>query len=183
MDNKDNIENKENKDSNEIIEKENNNKYIQNILSTWSKQKFIKPYSPLLKLKKNQLKPSNLYNSNNNTLNINAYMNNLNPNYLINIDHEYTKQNEIKYDEEKIEEYLKEGKCLQGIIRINKSKTPNHGYITVEVINNYILVRGKNLYQSLHLNEVIVELFDHNHWKTLASKKPKKYLMSMKRIL
>ena len=76
-----------------------------------------------MKLKKNQLKPSNLYNSNNNTLNINIYTNNLNPKYLINIDHEYTKQNEIKYDEEKIEKYLKEGKCLQDIIKINKSKT------------------------------------------------------------
>ena len=173
-DNKDNIENKENKDSNEIIENENNNKYIQNILSTWPKQKFIKPYSPLLKLEKNQLKPSNLYNSNNTTLNINTYTNNLNPNYLINIHDEYIMQNEIKYDEEKIEEYLKEGKCLQGIIRINKSKNPNHGYITVEGINNDILVRGKNLYQSLHLDEVIVELLDYNQWKTLANKKTKK---------
>ena len=173
-DNKDNIENKENKDNNEIIEKENNSKYIQNILSTWPEQKFIKPYSPLLKLDKNHIKPSNLYNSNNATLNINTYTNNLSPNYLINLDHEYNKQNEIKYDEEKIEEYLKEGKCLQGIIRMNKSKNLSHGYITVEGINNDILVRGKNLDQSLHLDEVIVELLDYSQWKSLANKKTKK---------
>ena len=174
-DNKDNVENKENKDTNEILEKENNAKYIQNILSTWpSSEKFIKPYSPLLKLEKNQLKPSNLYNSNNTTLNINTYTNNANQNYFMNMDHEFNKQNEIIYDEKQIEEYLKEGVFLKGVIRMNKSKSQYHGYITVEGINNDILVRGKYLYKSLHLDEVIVELLDYSQWKSLANKKTKK---------
>ena len=159
--NKINIENS-NLNSNE---NENSDKYIQNILSTWPKQKFVKPYSPLLKLEK--------IDKNMNTLNINAmtYSNytdiNLNQNFYIG------KEQENIYDDKKIEELLKIGKCLIGVIRINKNQN-NHGYITVPGINNDILVRGKNLYQSLNLDEVIVELFNFHQWRPLATRKTKK---------
>ena len=174
-------ENKEN--INTLNENENNDKYIQNILSTWPKQEFVKPYSPLLKLDKNNssLKSTNfIYNqlNSNNTLNINtmSFSNlngvNLTQNYMLN-DQEYNKQVDNNYNNQKIEELLKIGKCLKGVIRMNKSQ--NHGYITVPGINNDILVRGKNLYECLNLDEVVVELFNFSQWKNLANKKTKKF--------
>ena len=170
-------------DNNNSKENEkNNDKYIQNILSTWPKQKFVKPYSPLLKLDKNQnsLKSTNFIynplNSNNNTLNINTmtYSNlagvNPNQNFFLNNEKEYNKMIDNYYDDKKIEELLKIGKCLTGVFRMNKLQQ-NHGYITVPGINNDILVRNKNLYKCLNLDEVIVELFNFSQWKSLANKK------------
>ena len=165
--NKTNNENKEN-DSLNSNENENSDKYIQNILSTWPKQKFVKPYSPLLKLEKTQS-----LNKTINTLNINtmSYSNlpdiNLSQNFYM------SKEQENTYDDKKIEELLKIGKCLKGVIRINKNQN-NHGYITVPGINNDILVKGKNLYQSLNLDEVVVELFDFSQWRPLATRKTRK---------
>ena len=160
----DDKENNEVKENNNINSNQNekSDKYIQNILSTWPKQKFAKPYSPLLKFEKTQsLKSSNI-----NTLNINtmSYSNlsdiNLNQNFFVG------REQENIYDDKKIEELLKIGKCLTGVIRINKNQN-NHGYITVPGIKNDILVKGKNLYQSLNLDEVVVELFDFNQWRPL----------------
>ena len=173
-------ENKEN--INNLNQNENNDKYIQNILSTWPKQEFVKPYSPLLKLEKNNasLKSTNLiYNplNSNNTLNINtmSFSNlngvNLNQNFIMNNEQDFNPDN--NYNNQKIEELLKIGKCLKGVIRMNKSQ--NHGYITVPGINNDILVRGKNLYECLNLDEVVVELFNFSQWKSLANKKTKKF--------
>ena len=171
-------ENSNNTKENEKENEKNDDKYIQNILSTWPKQKFVKPYSPLLKLEKSQtLKTSNLlYNplNSNNTLNINTMTySNLNQNYLLNNDQDFNKQIDINYNEQKIEELLKIGKCLIGVIRINKSQ--NHGYITVPGINNDILVRGKNLCHCLNLDEVVVELISFGQWKPLANKKTRKF--------
>ena len=178
------VNNNKNTDENSSSSKENeknNDKYIQNILSTWPKQKFVKPYSPLLKLEKNQnsLKSTNFIynplNTNNNTLNINTmtYSNlagvNPNQNYFLNNEKDYNKIIDNYYDDKKIEELLKIGKCLTGVFRMNKSQ--NHGYITVPGINNDILVRGKNLYKCLNLDEVVVELFNFSQWKSLANKK------------
>ena len=178
--NNENINNNIKDNEKEKENEKNNDKYIQNILSTWPKQKFVKPYSPLLKLEKSQsLKTSNLiYNplNTNNTLNINTmtYSNlNINQNYLLNNEQDYNKQIEINYSEQKIEELLKIGKCLTGVIRMNKSQS--HGYITVPGINNDILVRGKNLYDCLNLDEVVVELFNFSQWKSLANKKTRKF--------
>ena len=163
--------NKANDGNNNLNSNENDksDKYIQNILSTWPKQKFVKPYSPLLKFEKTQsLKQSNI-----NTLNINtmSYSNlsdiNLSQNFFVGREQENT------YDNKKIEELLKIGKCLTGVIRINKNQN-SHGYITVPGINNDILVKGKNLYQSLNLDEVVVELFDFNQWRALATRKTRK---------
>ena len=182
---KNNKNSEENSENSSIFKEneKNNEKYIQNILSTWPKQKFVKPYSPLLKLEKNQssLKSPNLmYNqlNSNNTLNINtmSYSNlngvNLNQNYLLSNEQDY-KQIDNIYDEQKIDDLLKIGKCLIGVIRMNKSQS--HGYITVKGINNDILVRGKNLYQCLNLDEVVVELFNFSQWKSLANKKTRKF--------
>ena len=173
-------ENNENSNNSKENEK-NNEKNIQNILSTWPKQKFEKPYSPLLKLEKNLKTPNLMYNplNSNNTLNINtmSYSNlngvNLNQNYLLNNEQDYNKQIDNIYDDQKIDDLLKIGKCLIGVIRMNKSQS--HGYITVKGINNDILVRGKNLYQSLNLDEVVVELFNFSQWKSLANKKTRKF--------
>ena len=98
---------------------------------------------------------------------------NLNQNYLLNLEHEYNKQGENIYDDQQIEEFLKIGKCLTGVIRMNKSQ--NHGYITVPGMNNDILIRGRNLYQCLNLDEVVVELFNFSQWKSLANKKTRKF--------
>ena len=76
-------------------------------------------------------------------------------------------------DENVIDENLKIGQYLKGEIRINKCHT--HAYITVEGIENDILIRGnRNLNQSFHLDEVIVELFPIICWKPLFNKKIKK---------
>ena len=171
-------ENKENKNSN-IKESDKSDKYVQNILSTWPEQKFYKPYSPLLKLEKNQalLKPSNLLNNSifaNPTLNINTmsmpYSNLGNQNLL-------TKESDFKkkkiYDDQKIEQLLKEGKCVTGIFRMNQAH--NHGYITVPGIENDILIREKNLYECLNLDEVVIKLLDFNKWKPLQNKKNRKF--------
>ena len=170
-------ENKENKDNN-IKENDKSDKYVQNILSTWPEQKFYKPYSPLLKLEKNQslLKPPNLINNSifsNPTLNINTismpYLNLGNQNLLLaNPDY---KKREI-YNDQKIKELLKKGKCVTGIFRMNQAH--NHGYITVQGIDNDILIKGKNLYECLNLDEVVIELLDFNKWKPFANKKNKK---------
>jgi len=186
-----NINNKENKEnienSNENKENINtsnlndiNDKYIQNILSTYPKQKFVKPYSPLLKLEKaGSLKANNLiYNplNSNNTLNINTIsyqnLNNIDINRcILNNEQDYMKQIEYNYSDQQIEELLKIGKCLTGVIRINKQQNYGHGYITVPGINNDILIRGKNVYQCLNLDEVVVELFNFTQWKSLANKR------------
>ena len=178
--NKDNNENKEKMSGND-----NNDKYIQNFLSTWPKQKFIKPYSPLLKLEKTSSLKSNNFISNplnaNNTLNINTISypnlnsNDINRNYILNNESEFNKQLENNYNDQQIEELLKVGKCLTGVIRINKLQNYGHGYITVPGINNDILIRGKNLYQCLNLDEVVVELFNFNQWKSLANKRTKNF--------
>ena len=177
------------KDNNESKEKaignDNNDKYIQNFLSTWPKQKFIKPYSPLLKLEKtSSLKNSNFISNPlnaNNTLNINTISypslnsNDLNRNFILNNETDYNKQLENNYNDQQIEELLKIGKCLTGVIRINKLQNYGHGYITVPGINNDILIRGKNLYQCLNLDEVVVELFNFTQWKSLANKRTKNF--------
>ena len=171
-------ENKENKNNN-IKENEKSDKYVQNILSTWPEQKFYKPYSPLLKLEKNQalLKPSNFLNNSifsNPTLNINTmsmpYSNLANQNLLLK-DPDYKKTE--KYDDQKIEQLLKEGKCVTGVFRMNQAH--NHGYITVQGIDNDILIKGKNLYECLNLDEVVIELLDFNKWKPFANKKNRKF--------
>ena len=94
---------------------------------------------------------------------------NPNQNYFLNNEKDYNKIIDNYYDDKKIEELLKIGKCLTGVFRMNKSQ--NHGYITVPGINNDILVRGKNLYKCLNLDEVVVELFNFSQWKSLANKK------------
>ena len=181
-------ESNDNNNKEELNDKKNNNntkesdksdKYIQNILSTWPEQKFYKSYSPLLKLEKNQLllKPTNYLNNSiftNPTLNINTmsmpYSNlvGVNFNQNINLNETDFKKKEI-YDDQKINQYIKEGKCLTGIFRMNQSH--NHGYITVQGIDNDILIRGKNLYECLNLDEVVIELLDCNKWKALLNKK------------
>ena len=163
-------ENKENKSNNE---NDKSDKYIQNILSTWPEQKFYKPYSPLLKLEKSQslLKPSNFLNNSifsNPTLNINTISM---PNQSILLADTDFKKKDV-YDDKKINELLKEGKCVSGIFRMNNSHT--HGYITVQGIDNDILIKGKNLYECLNLDEVIIELLDFNKWKNFANKKGRK---------
>ena len=163
-------ENKENKNNNE----DKSDKYIQNILSTWPEQKFYKPYSPLLKLEKSQslLKPSNFLNSSifaNPTLNINTISMS---NQSILLAEPDFKKKDI-YDDHRINELLKEGKCVSGIFRMNNSH--NHGYITVQGIDNDILIKGKNLYECLNLDEVIIELLDFNKWKNFANKKGRKF--------
>jgi hypothetical protein len=76
-------------------------------------------------------------------------------------------------DPKVIEENTKSGRYLKGVIRINKCHT--HGYITVAGLVNDILIRGnRNLNQSLHLDEVIVELFPMMCWKPLFNKKIRK---------
>jgi VacB/RNase II family 3'-5' exoribonuclease len=76
-------------------------------------------------------------------------------------------------DPKVIDENMKNGRYLQGVIRINKCHT--HGYITVSGLVNDILIRGnRNLNQSLHLDEVIVELFPMVCWKPLFNKKVRK---------
>jgi VacB/RNase II family 3'-5' exoribonuclease len=76
-------------------------------------------------------------------------------------------------DPKVIDDNLKSGRYLQGVIRINKCHT--HGYITVSGLVNDILIRGnRNLNQSLHLDEVIVELFPMVCWKPLFNKKIRK---------
>ena len=171
-------ENKEN--LNNINEKDKSDKYVQNILGSWPEQKFYKPYSPLLKLEKNQslLKPPNFLNNPffaNPTLNINTLQmpfSNLGNQNILLMDPNYTKK-EI-YDEQKIKELLRIGKCVTGIIRMNNSH--NHGYITVPGIDNDILIRGKNLSECLNLDEVVVELLDFSQWKkTLSNKKNRKF--------
>jgi exoribonuclease R len=73
-----------------------------------------------------------------------------------------------------LEENLSSGRFLKGVIRINKCHT--HGYITVQGLDNDILIRGnRNLNQSLHLDEVVVELFPMMCWKPLFNKKPRKF--------
>jgi len=77
-------------------------------------------------------------------------------------------------DPKVIEENTKSGRYLKGVIRINKCHT--HGYITVSGLVNDILIRGnRNLNQSLHLDEVIVELFPMMCWKPLFNKKIRKF--------
>jgi len=72
-----------------------------------------------------------------------------------------------------LEENILSGKFLTGVIRINKCHT--HGYITVSGLYNDILIRGnRNLNQSLHLDEVVVELFPVLCWKPLFNKKIRK---------
>ena len=173
-------ENKENKNNNNNIkENDKSDKYIQNILSSWPEQKFYKPYSPLLKLEKNQssLKPANLLNNSifaNPSLNINTMSmpySNLGNQSLILKAPDYQKKD--IYDEQKITELLKEGKCLTGIFRMNQQH--NHGYITVQGIDNDILIRGKNLYECLNLDEVIIELIDFNKWKPFLNKNRRKF--------
>ena len=172
-------ENKENK--NTMNENDNNDdKYIQNILSTWPEQKFYKPYSPLLKLEKSSslLKQTNLLNTNslftNPSLNINTmtYSNlsnsNLNTNILL-IDPEY--KNKEEYDDQKIKKLLEEGKCLTGIFRSMKS----HGYITVKGLDNDVLIKSKNFFGSLNLDEVVIELTDFKNWKNLTKNKGRKH--------
>ena len=83
------------------------------------------------------------------------------------------KEEENIYNDQKIEELLKIGKCFTGVIRMNKSQ--NHGYITVPELKNDILIRGRNLYQCLNLDEVVVELFNFSQWKPFATKKTKKF--------
>jgi hypothetical protein len=77
---------------------------------------------------------------------------NLNSNDLNN------KQLENNYNDQEIEKLLKIRKCLTGVVRINKLQNYDHGYITVPGINNDILIRRKNLYQCLNLDELVVEL-------------------------
>ena len=79
-------------------------------------------------------------------------MRNLNSNDLNN------KQLENNYNDQEIEKRLKLRKHLTGVIRINKLQNYDHGYITVSGINNDILIRRKNLYQCLNLDELVVEL-------------------------
>jgi hypothetical protein len=72
-----------------------------------------------------------------------------------------------------IDENIRSGRYLKGVIRINKCHT--HGYITVAGLVNDILIRGnRNLNQSMHLDEVIVELFPMVCWKPLFNKKIRK---------
>ena len=76
-------------------------------------------------------------------------------------------------DPKVLEEYILSGRYLTGVIRINKCHT--HAYITVAGLFNDILIRGnRNLNQSLHLDEVIVELFPVVCWKPLFNKKNRK---------
>jgi exoribonuclease R len=76
-------------------------------------------------------------------------------------------------DQSVIDENLKSGRYLKGVIRINRCHT--HGYITVSGLVNDILIRGnRNLNQSLHLDEVVVELFPMVCWKPLFNKKIRK---------
>ena len=173
--------NKENK--NNLNENDKSDKYVQNILSSWPEQKFYKPYSPLLKLEKNQslLKSSNFLSNSifsNPSLNISTipgpYSNlggvNLNQN-LLSIESDYKKKD--IYDDQKINELLKEGKCVSGVFRMNNSHT--HGYVTFPGIDNDILIKGKNLYECLNLDEVIIELNDFSKWKKFVNKKDRKF--------
>lgn len=81
--------------------------------------------------------------------------------------------NNFVNDPKVLEENILSGKYLTGVIRINKCHT--HGYITVAGLYNDILIRGnRNLNQSLHLDEVIVELFPVVCWKPLFNKKMRK---------
>jgi len=84
-------------------------------------------------------------------------------------------------DQNLIEQNLKTGRYLKGVIRINKCHT--HGYITVSGLANDILIRGnRNLNQSLHLDEVIVELFPMACWKPLFNKKLRKFSVFAEQI-
>lgn len=75
--------------------------------------------------------------------------------------------------QEVLNENLATGRYLKGVIRINKCHT--HGYITVSGLINDILIRGnRNLNQSLHLDEVVVELFPIVCWKPLFNRKIRK---------
>ena len=170
-------DNKENKNINENKgnnENDKSDKYIQNILSTWPEQKFYKPYSPLLKLEKSQslLKPSSYLNNSifaNPTLNINTIS--MSNQSILLVDPNYKKKD--VYDDQKIDELLKIGKCVTGVLRMNNSH--NHGYITVKGIDNDILIKGKNLYEYLNLDEVVIELLDFNKWKNFTNKKGRKF--------
>ena len=55
------------------------------------------------------------------------------------------------------------------------NKCHTHGYITIQGLDNDILVRGnRNLNQSLNLDEVIVELLPIDQWRPLINKKTRK---------
>ena len=142
-----------------IVKDSDNDKYIQDIFSMFPKQQYKKPYIPLIQLEKNQssIKTSLHNQSNNFAFNINT----INPTCLNN---EY-------YSEQKIDELIKIGKCLTGIIRMNSQ---THGYITIQGLKNDILVRGKNLENCLNLDEVVVELFEPKDWKSLANSRNRK---------
>ena len=167
-------ENNENKENvNNINENDKSDKYVQNILSSWPEQKFYKPYSPLLKLEKNQmlLKPSNFLNNPffaNPKLNINTM--NMPYSNLGNQDSIFNKK-EI-YTDKKINELKKVGKCVKGILRMNQSL--DHGYVTIQGIENDILIKGNNLYECLNLDEVVIELLDFNKWNPMGNKKNRK---------
>jgi len=132
-----------------------------------------------------RLRSQSMSNSNSKTPNNNMYPDSINSeNVMDNIDninsayYESLKLQPYTFikDEHLIEENLQTGQYLRGEIRINRCHT--HGYITVIGLDNDILIRGnRNLNQSLHLDEVIVELFPITCWKPLFNKKikPSKY--------
>lgn len=157
----------------------NNRQNIQNIFSFYENESFIHPYEPLLSLNKTNMNNIMFMNdTQSNPLSM-AYTQQqmMQSNYNKNIQNnqiDTMDKSHPQIDEKTIEENLKTGKYLKGIIRVNKNL--NHGYITVPGLDNDILIKGiRNLNQCLNLDEVIVELFPCKSWKPLVNKRNRKF--------
>ena len=146
---------------------------IQNILSIWPQESFVKTYSPLASFMKNKSMAANASMNIQNSLNQSNVMNFNNGNFQNDINENNYRAYSTVTDEKTINENLKTGRYLTGVIRMNKCHT--HGYITVPGLENDILIRGgRSLNQSINLDEVIVELFPISSWKPLVNKKNRK---------
>ena len=147
---------------------------IQNILSIWPTESFVKTYSPLSSFMKNKSMAANASLNIQNSLNQSNVMSFNSGNFQneMSNDNNYRAYTTVT-DEKTINENLKTGRYLTGVIRMNKCHT--HGYITVPGLENDILIRGgRSLNQSINLDEVIVELFPISSWKPLVNKKNRK---------
>ena len=145
---------------------------IQNILSLWKTENFVKPYIPVVTYAKTKSMTQNTMSMGNRQMN---YPNSNAANQFSNdlIDNNTYRSYPMVTDEKMIQENLKTGRYLTGVIRMNKCHT--HGYITVPGLDNDILIRGnRSLNQSINLDEVIVELFPIESWKPLVNKKIRK---------
>lgn len=146
---------------------------IQNILSLWKTENFVKPYIPVVTYAKSKSMIHNTMSLGNRQMNYPSS----NPVSQFSTDFMDNNNSYRPYpmvtDEKTIQENLKTGRYLTGVIRMNKCHT--HGYITVPGLDNDILIRGnRSLNQSINLDEVIVELFPIESWKPLVNKKIRK---------